>query len=394
MRRSDLLLKIISFTAFLAVAVYIGFYLYNARVNPLRTVLAVRASASESAPAEGYAVREEQLITGSGSGAYVVAGEGQKLSAGGRAAVAYSDRSAAERSARILELQLRLDALNGLLGGMTVSEAASATVTDLACAVRSGDFSDLTELRARTDTYIFGDTITRTSEEIRGEIAAIEEQLADAAGRDTAGASYVTVPAAGVFSGSSDGFERVSPSDLDGLTCRKLEDLFRSPDRVPAGTVGRLVTGLRWYFAASLPADDAGRLKGLGSVKVAFSKTWSRTVPMRVEYVGENENGLRAVVLSSEAYLYETASLRQLYGDVIFSEAEGVRAPREALHLSEDGQTFVYVLVGLRAERANVRIVYEGPDYYIVQPESGSRLSEGAQIIVSSGDIYDGKVIQ
>jgi len=200
MRRSDLLLKIISFTAFLAVAVYIGFYLYNARVNPLRTVLAVRASASESAPAEGYAVREEQLITGSGSGAYVVAGEGQKLSAGGRAAVAYSDRSAAERSARILELQLRLDALNGLLGGMTVSEAASATVTDLACAVRSGDFSDLTELRARTDTYIFGDTITRTSEEIRGEIAAIEEQLADAAGRDTAGASYVTVPAAGADS--------------------------------------------------------------------------------------------------------------------------------------------------------------------------------------------------
>jgi len=149
-----------------------------------------------------------------------------------------------------------------------------------------------------------------------------------------------------------------------------------------------------FFDVLDLPADDAGRLKGLGSVKVAFSKTWSRTVPMRVEYVGEDENGLRAVVLSSEAYLYETASLRQLYGDVIFSEAEGVRAPREALHLSEDGQTFVYVLVGLRAERANVRIVYEGPDYYIDQPESGSRLSEGAQIIVSSGDIYDGKVIQ
>ena len=132
----------------------------------------------------------------------------------------------------------------------------------------------------------------------------------------------------------------------------------------------------------------------MGSVKVAFSKTWSRTVPMRVEYVGENEDGLRAVVLSSEAYLYETAALRELYGDVIFSEAEGLRAPREAMHLGEDGQTFVYVLVGLRAERANVRIVYEGTDYYIVTPESGSRLSEGTEIIVSSGDIYDGKVVQ
>ena len=394
MRRSDLLLKIVAFTAFLAVAIYIGLYLYNARTNPLRTVLAVRASASESVPAEGYAVREEQLVTGSGSGAYVIAGEGQKLAAGGRAAVAYSDRSAAERSARILELQLRLDALNGLLGGMTVSEAASATVTDLACAARTGDFSDLTELRARTDTYIFGDTITRTSEEIRSEIAAIEAQLASASGSDEAGASYVTVPASGVFSGSADGFERVSPADLNGLTCEKLSELFRSADKVPAGAVGRLVTGLRWYFAASMPADEAGRLKGLGTVKVAFSKTWSRTVPMRVEYVGENEDGQRAVVLSSEQYMSEAAALRELYGDIIFSEAEGIRAPREAMHLSEDGQTFVYVLVGLRAERANVRIVYEGTDYYIVRPESGSRLSEGAQIIVSSGDIYDGKVIQ
>lgn len=393
MRRSDFIIKIVSLAAFCAVVFYIGYYLYNARTNPLRTALAVQTSAAESVSAEGYAVREERLVSADSTGAYVIVRDGDKVSAGESIAAVYSDKNAAERSEKIRTLRLKLDALTGLLGGKTASEAASETVSELAYAVRTGSISDLTELRACAETYIFGDAVTRGSEEIRAEIAETERQLS-LTDSGNAGAKYVTANASGVFSSAADGYESVSPDALTDITRDGIKELFENAEALPAGTVGRLVTGLRWYFVTELPSETASELKSAKRAKVSFSKTYSRTLTMDVEYVGSAENGMRAVVLSSGEFIYETAGLRRLYGEVITSEKSGLKAPREALHIDEDGQTFVYVLVGLRAERANVSIVYESEDYYIVSAESGSRLSDGMEIIVSSGEIFDGKVIQ
>ena len=393
MRRSDFYIKLVSIIVFAAVVVYVGVYLYQARTNPLRTVLAARASASESVPAEGWAVRDEQLISGGSGTAFITASDGQKIPAGGSVAVSYSSRSAAERSEKIRQLRLKLDALNGLLGGMTVSEASQATVTDLAYAVRTGNVADLASLKARTETYLFGDMITSSSQQIRDEIAQTERELESAAGLEGSGTAYITSPVSGIFTSVADGFERVSPADLNELTPEKLEDLFKKPDSIPAGTVGRVVTGLRWYFAAPLSDEDAALLHTNSYVNVEFSKTYSRTVRMRVEQIGNVEDGMRAVVLSSEDYMYDAASLRELSGEIIFDEITGIKVPREAIHIA-DGQTFVYVLVGLRAQRADCDILLEAQDFYIVEPKEGSRLAEGVDIIVSSGDIFDGKVVQ
>ena len=196
-----------------------------------------------------------------------------------------------------------------------------------------------------------------------------------------------------MFSSRADGFESVSPDDLKELTSARYAELFEKADRVPATAAGKIVTGLKWYFVTELPSASAIRLDEGDTATLRFTKTYSEKLDMRVEYVGSNENGNRVVVFSSGKYMQDVASVRDMYAEIIFSSVSGVRVPREAMHVDENGQTFVYVLVGVQAVRADADILSEGGDYYIVNPVEGSKLFAGADIVVSAGELYDGKVI-
>jgi hypothetical protein len=94
--------------------------------------------------------------------------------------------------------------------------------------------------------------------------------------------------------------------------------------------------------------------------------------------------------------LSDIAAFRELTADVIFSTYSGIRVPKEAVRLDEDGATCIYILSGLRAELVPVDILYEGDDYYIVQSgsESATSLRVGSEIIVKANDLYDGKVVR
>ncbi len=393
MRRSDFLIKTVSLIAFIAMAVHIGYSLYYARVNRLRTVLAVSVSAAESETAEGYAVREEYILNGGGDGVYITAAEGEKVAVGGEVAVIYYNRTAVERSEQIAEARHRLAAYRALLGGRTLADAASDAVLELAYAVRGGGISELPAVRAEIDAYIFGDVATYTESKLKQEAASLEGQLESLTTASFGDTERITAPESGIFSSKADGYESVSPDMLESLTRTGLNELFENAKEVPEDVVGRIVTGLRWYFVTEIPSAAAARLEEGLVVSIRFSKTYSGEINMRTEYIGNNENGMRVAVFSSGQYMHELAQIRELFANVQFSTAKGIRAPREALHIDDEGQTFVYVLVGVRSERANVMIIYESEDYYILEPESGTRLIEGAEMIVGAGDIYDGKAV-
>ena len=392
MRRSDLLMKIASAVALLAVVFYIGYYLYDSRVNSLRTVLAVPASSEESVYAEGYAVREETVING-GSGVYVTASDGDKVASGGQLAVRYLSREAASRSEQMKAVQLRLNALTALSGTKTSSDAVKSSVLDLAHAVRGGGLSDIDTVGTNVETYIFGDEASYTDEQLASEISQLKAQLSAFEAAASGDTERITAPESGVFSSRADGFESVSPDDLKELTSARYAELFEKADRVPATAAGKIVTGLKWYFVTELPSSSAIRLDEGDTATLRFTKTYSEKLDMRVEHVGNNENGNRVVVFSSGKYMQDVASVRDMYAEIIFSSVSGVRVPREAMHVDENGQTFVYVLVGVQAVRADADILSEGGDYYIVNPVEGSKLFAGADIVVSAGELYDGKVI-
>ena len=393
MRRSDFLLKVITAIVFFAVLIYIGYYLYDLWVNPLTTVPAAPAATSESVSAEGRIVREEHLLTGGGVGTYITASNGDKISKGGSVAVVYSNQSAIERSEQINEAKQKLAALTDMLGGKTIPEITAETVNDLAHAVRGGDFSKISEIATRADTYIFGDEITYSSEQLKSEIASLESQLNSLESQSSSDTKKITAGEAGIFSSVVDGYEHITPDMLDSLTRSDYIELFKTSQAVPADTVGKIVTGADWYFVTEVPSNIAVKLAENRSFTVRFYKTYSADVKMTLEHLGEDENGYRTAVFSSNRYVHDVASLRDMYADIVFADYEGLKVPKDAMRIDESGRTYVFVVAGIRADSAYVDIISETDDFYIVQPENGERLAEGTEIIVTTGDIFDGKVI-
>ena len=132
---------------------------------------------------------------------------------------------------------------------------------------------------------------------------------------------------------------------------------------------------------------------------------------MKVERVGETpENGRVTVVLSSDRYLSETTLLRKRTVELVFDSQTGIRVPTQAVRVEErtvtdpeteeekqELVTGVYVLVGQQAEFKPVTILAQLEDFALVKSADGSdgkkALRAGDEVILSSVELFDGKVI-
>ena len=122
-----------------------------------------------------------------------------------------------------------------------------------------------------------------------------------------------------------------------------------------------------------------------------------------------------AAYFSVQAYRYfvdpQTTTLVYAYSseDAIaatgyLARYEGLRIPKNALRVDADGSSGVYCLVGLRAYRKPVEVLWQGEDYCLVRPVGIETTSEslrqlytlraGDEAIVSANDLYDGKVVE
>ena len=77
MKKTDTLIKIVSVLALIAIVCYIGYYIYDARTNPLRTVAAMEYTVTQTAETSGYAVRTEELLSGDKTRVAIVAEDGE-----------------------------------------------------------------------------------------------------------------------------------------------------------------------------------------------------------------------------------------------------------------------------------------------------------------------------
>jgi hypothetical protein len=100
--------------------------------------------------------------------------------------------------------------------------------------------------------------------------------------------------------------------------------------------------------------------------------------------------------LSAKEYMAQTTLLRQQSATLLLKEYSGLRLPDKALRVSEDGKVGVYCVIGARARYKGVEVLYHGDGYVLVAPtDSGDTtlLRQGDQVIITTAELYDGKVI-
>jgi hypothetical protein len=392
MRRSDFIIKVMSGILLAAIVCYVGFYLYHSATDPLTTALAVSATTTDSAAAEGYAVRSETVLGGSATTTATVS-DGVKVAAGEVIAADYKDIDDLETAAQIRSIELRIQQLSDRLNSSSANQTndISAIIGQLAYAVQHKDFSNLDELRLDIENNVF----TGGREVSQSELDELQAQL-ETLNQYAAYSTDITTDVSGTFASVVDGFESVKPGDLAGLTPTSLQAMFETPGKLSGNEYGKIITSIRWYFASVMDTDAAEKLSVGGTAEVQFTRTYNAELTMQVESIGTDENGRCVVVFSCTHGLSDVCTIRNLSANVVFNSYTGIRVPKEAVHVDEDGESFVYILTGLQAEEVTVNILCEDGDYYIVEDGAvnGSALRQGSEIIIRADNLFDGKVVR
>jgi hypothetical protein len=393
MKRGDFFIKLVSAVLFLAVASYIGLYIYDAAKNPFQTVLAEFNVIGSSARVRGYVVRQERVVQGPGGAVTPVADEGEKVPAGALVANGYSGEQALTQADEARSLRMRIAQLEAgpstqsVTGGSSPAFDAAAR---LSLAVQRRDFGQLEELCLTAESAIFAGT-----PESESSLTELQARL-DALEAAQTGVSRVYAPVSGVFSSAVDGFERIGPDSIGLITTPDaMSDMFSYAEPY-SDAACKLITGIRWYYVASIDGAAARLLKTGQETQVGFTGARRISFDMRVEEIRASGADGGIAVFSCGSGISDVASLRYSEAEVTLGSVSGLYIPKQAIHMDDGGRTYVYVYTGGRAREESAEILGELDDMYVVRdgaPE-GRPLREGAEIIVKANGLYDGKVIR
>lgn len=406
MKQGRLLTGVVTFLLAAGVILYMGLNIFMALTNPLRTAAAILYSREETLPVSGFVVRDETVLDGDVATSEILTAEGAKVARGETIARRYESGDAESAAKRLAEIEARLSQLEtararsrGVADASRTEKAISELLFSVSSNTERGEFSTLEAAAAELKTHIYArDFIFSDGDDAAEADAVIASLTAEKTSLEAAGAAATVTlraPDSGFYSRAADGYESVlTPDRLAELTAADLAEL--PEEKAAAGGAGKLVSGFRWYFIGTAPTEYASAFEVGDVLRVRFSSELIGEVGVRVERVAHEEDGASVLVLSSSERMGELISARRQTIDIILSIYEGIRVPAEAIRVTEDGVTGVYCLVALQARFVEVERIYELGSYYIVRydPSSSAALRPGDEIIVSSKDLYDGKIIQ
>lgn len=426
MKQPTLITKIIMFTIFLAGCVYLIGAGWQILTDPFTTIMTYSYTVYDTIEAEGWLVREEQVIGGSGNFVDTLPDQGERVSKGEVVALIYQDETALDRSYETRALELEIEQISyTLLRGedswdnSSLDTAIATSMASLRGAVSMSDWSSLEEDSLELQSMVLqrlGDASSSAS--LSQQLVSAQAQLASLEAASTWDTTRVYAPVAGNFSALVDGYESIlTPDSLNNLTPTSFYQLTSQSTSAGDNQTGKLVTDITWYLALCIPEEEANSLVQGYSIPVRFSHDWSGTVNMTIELISAPYEGEVAVVLSSNRSLADTILLRCQQVELILEEHTGIRVPKQAIRTIDvtttdpdtgeqiatgEKEVGIYVLTGAVAEWRAINILVDEGDYCLVETPLPSnptstqlktQLRAGDEVIVSATDLYDGKVV-
>ena len=392
--------KILSAAVLLAVVFYFVVQGYRYFSDPINTTYVYASREWDAIETEGYLVREEETFHSGLTTLHHTLTEGQKVGKNQTLAIAFTDSGALTRVEQLQSLELQAQQLSFALESFLDGDAAlklddniREDLTSLHQSISTGDYSQGEDSRAALKAAILKRDYTYTSQEqIEADLEAVEKQIAEK--EASLNGTDITAPRSGVYSAVCDGYEAVlRPDMMESATPATLANLRAEAYQA---NVGKLIYGDVWYYTTVITEEQALLLEDRTSVTVQFAKGFTEPFTMYIKHISEPENGKCVLWLSCDEYMSQTTLLRQQTATLLLKEYEGLRLPDKALRVNEEGKTGVYCVIGARARYKGVAVVYHGEDYVLVTPTdtgSTSLLRQGDQVIVTTAELFDGKVI-
>ena len=399
MKKTNTFTNIAMFVLFAAMLVYLGVYLFRSTQQSYATAPAVLVTVSESGQASGIVVREEQVIASDKEFLSLSVDDGKEVARGGEIAIGVDSKAALDSASRARERKKEIAYVSSLLARAGSASGASdrdsdvrSAILQLNAAVSAGSTSDLDDICLDLSSLLFGSTSGSISQ---GDLDALNAELHQLENAG-AGRGSITAPAAGLFTSMTDGYESLTPDMLENLTPDGVDALERTAPTKTASAIGKLVTAKKWYFASVMNKADADRLNLNGSASLDFPQHYNGTVSATVMSKSEpDSSGKVAVVFACNAALADTLAMRKTTADVVYSEHTGLRVPLKAVHMDDDGQSYVYVVTAAQLEKKPIEIIYQTDDYCLVaQSTESNALCAGNEIVVTGKGLSNGQVVK
>jgi hypothetical protein len=404
-----------------ALAIYLGFYIFNTLNTPFSTTLVYRYVVNDGVELDGILAREEQVLSDQDGIVDVVRAEAEKVGVGQTIALAYRDSQAQADQSELDALSEQIELLEyaatqsgDVESAAHLDETILQAVVTLRASSALGDYSQLESQVMAVKSSVLKRSYTynddgSASADLSAHLRELKSQYNTLSKRTSSATTVIRASKSGTFSSLVDGYETIlTPETVFDLTPSSLAQLM-DYSGTATSSPGKLILGTRWYFAAAVPTETANRLKVGETALLRFTGDFNQDVDMLVEQLGATENDTTLVVFSSDRYLNQTTLLRCLRAELIFEDYTGLRIPKESLRMlkesvedsstsqtTETSRLGVYAVVSGRSEFKEVTVVIEGSDYYVVLPADTGRkiLRAGDEIITRGTGIYDGQLLR
>lgn len=394
-KKTDLIMKIVGAAFFLAVVVYFAFYVFSSLNEPYQTISAVEYTVRDSIGLEGVVVRDEEPLLTYYNSLHISAENGKRVARGGTVGVVYSSDSELQRADRLRAVNMEIENLeelqeSGITESQKLENGIKSEIQALRAAVQSRNLTDVTALSSGVRTLVISAAGDESSVESELESLYAERRELEAVKSEPY--DVIRAMKSGLFSTTADGFEDITPDSLKDYEPESLRALMEETRPEPELALGKMVYGSKWYFAAIMDEDSANDFDKGDRVSMIFGKYYSEYLTMRIERIGyEDDNGQCVVIFSCSEAMVDVLDMRMQSAELILHEDTGVRVPKKAVRVDEEGRVYVFSQTGMQAEKKYIEIMHDLGEHYVV---AGEKLRPGDVIIVNGKDIYDGKVVR
>lgn len=358
----------------LLVLATVGSQIYY-RVNDKHdTEEAVLCNINENIPFKGVIVRDEKVVTYSGSGVLdYLYPDGSKISVNSPIAEVYSSEeaiSAKRKSERINEQISDLEraqnpGTTNYVQPETLKTKIDNEYRQLLTYSQKGDYSSLHKTKSDMSVVMnIYNIITDTSENYNDKISALQSQSAQL---DKQSVMIDTVNAAetGYFVSYCDGYEdKLTLDSIDSLSQQDIQEITDAENEqsVPTGAIGKMFDDYSCHIIGVVDADK--RIIEGDTLQIMFS-TSNNIYDVDVESVKPAEDEDKCIIVLSCDRLDDVLVKSRVQSiELIFEEYQGIKVPRKAIRFQGE-QKGVYVILGNEITFKKIDVIYEGDDFVV-----------------------------
>lgn len=374
--------------------------------NPITTEVAAIYTTTDYIGFKGIYVRNEKLVSYHANGVInYTHPDGYKIAKNSVIAEVYRNQSDLAYQQQIDELVARRTVLQDAqaLVGTDSSQLESFSNqiydrhSEMMQHLCDGDYksasalkSDMLNLRSKKE--IVKGTETSYAEKIQ----EINNQITQLKAKISSDPYAVSIGETGYFVSSVDGYEDILNSDtVFELSKEQIEQILAADtaESNPAGVIGKLIDGYKWYMVAVLNTVRMGTVFEGAEVtlRVGYSQ---QDIDAKIVSLKRQEDGSSICIFECDTFSSEFVDGRVAQVKLLMDNYEGIRIPTSAIRIV-DGKAGVYTRKGIEVIFKQIKQIISEEDYTLVENTSDldGYISLYDTVIVGGKDLYDGKII-